>query len=547
MLVRTTPENHRRLERLILELDVPLDDLQALEGGQKVTLTLKPARTSAARLRDALRPVFEKSAQISADEKTNTLVVTTVQGNIRRVVIMLTQVDGPTIGPGREPEAWDVKPLLEKLNPEKAGTEKPLEAERARRVQETSATPQRTRRIPAGTEGKTRLEARVYALEHLSPARMQAIAEALIEKPGSVTLYANGKKAAVVTAAENHQRLARIIRIIDVPDEEHLANVRQDGHAEEARLITLKHFPPTRMQNIIRAMLDQAGGVELDKRTRTLNAWTTRANMRRVASIIQELDLPADDRAFATEVEELREQMRQLGEQRQQIQNRLDQMAEPEPADRPGEAQAADTPAATARIFKLQYADPPIVRAVVAPLLREPESIVAAPQRPGEPGPLGGIGGAYKPALAVYATGENLARIERIIAVLDVPDEDGEADPMVTMIFKLEHFDPERMRDVIRPLLGESGNATVDTKSGRLVVTAGVGNLQRVKKIMAELDAPSAASETQVQTEDLRRQMQELHAQRQQIQNRLGQSATQSRADPIGTPSDRIREYQIEY
>jgi hypothetical protein len=114
------------------------------------------------------------------------------------------------------------------------------EVERARRVQEPPATPQLTRRIPAGMEGQSRLEARVYGLEHLSAARMQAIVETLIERPGTVSLYANGRKATVVTTSENHQRLDRIIRIIDVPEDD--PNLAQNKlRVEEARIITLKH------------------------------------------------------------------------------------------------------------------------------------------------------------------------------------------------------------------------------------------------------------------------------------------------------------------
>jgi type II secretory pathway component GspD/PulD (secretin) len=307
------------------------------------------------------------------------------------------------------------------------------------------------------------------------------------------------------------------------------------------------------MQDILRAMLGEAGYAVADEQRRCLNVATTRANMRRVESLIQALDVPADDRVFETEVEELREQMRRLGEQMQQIQNRLDQIGARNrpgrPADRPGEVQATNNPTATARIFKLQHADPQTVRAVVEPLLREPESVLATPQRPGDPGPLGGIGGgpADKPALAVYAAGENMTRIERIIQVLDVPDQEGETGQIVTMVFKLDHFDPNRMRDVIRPLLGKSGTATVDTKSGHLVVTAPVGNLQRIKKIMAELDAAPVASGAQAQTEDLRRQMRELHEQVQQIQNRFAQIAEQSRADNVSGPSNRIQEYKMEY
>jgi ribosomal protein L12E/L44/L45/RPP1/RPP2 len=82
------------------------------------------------------------------------------------------------------------------------------------------------------------------------------------------------------------------------------------------------------MQDILRAMLGDTGYVVADEQRRCLNVGTTRANMRRVESIVRELDIPVDDHVIKTEVEELRARMRQLGEQMQQIQNRLAQIAE---------------------------------------------------------------------------------------------------------------------------------------------------------------------------------------------------------------------------
>jgi hypothetical protein len=191
-----------------------------------------------------------------------------------------------------------------------------------------------------------RLEARVYALEHVNPERIQAIVEALIDKQGTITLYANGKKATVVTTVENHQHLERIIRIIDVPEEAYRADVSKDGGKELRimRIITLRHFSPKRMQNILGALLGQqspmmgvvgqAGSVGLCSGARSLVVETTSANMKRVESIVQELDVPTNDRVSAAEVEELRNQMCGLSEQMRQIQDRLDRMGESEDADK---------------------------------------------------------------------------------------------------------------------------------------------------------------------------------------------------------------------
>ncbi len=214
-------------------------------------------------------------------------------------------------------------------------------------------------RVVKGPADGPRLEARVYVLEHISPERMQAMVEALIGKPGTVTLYANGRKATVVTTAENHYRIERIIRIIDVPAEAYKADAGKDG-SREMRIITLKYFNPNRMQNILAALLGQSslmgnmggvvgqtGSVGLGGGARSLVVETTSAHMKQVESIVRELDTPAAGRIWAAEVEELRNQMRWLTEQMQQIQSRLDWMAEQEepgqadePIDRPQEHKA---------------------------------------------------------------------------------------------------------------------------------------------------------------------------------------------------------------
>jgi beta-lactamase regulating signal transducer with metallopeptidase domain/type II secretory pathway component GspD/PulD (secretin) len=401
LLVRTTPENHRRLEHLVLVLDVPPEDLLPPEDGRNVMQAFKLAHTRAIRLQNALRPIFEKSAAISADERTNSLVVTSREENFARIRVVITELDAPTTRPDREPEAWGVEALLDQLDPTKAGAEEQPEAEGPHRVPESPATSQRTeakleellriqmaqlqqqlqerktrgegdspesrrlaellryveerlraveqvrarqevdaaqrtRRVPAGTEGKMRLEARVYAVEHVSPERVRAVVEALIQEPETVTLYANGRKATVVATSENHQRIERIIRIIDVPEGEYMADVSYGG-GQSLQAIEPKYFSPQRLQNLLRAVLGQTGEVSLGGGGRTVFVAASNANMKRIESIVHELDVPMNDRIWATEVEELRNQMRTLSEQMRQIQDRLDRMEEQKEAGQASE------------------------------------------------------------------------------------------------------------------------------------------------------------------------------------------------------------------
>ncbi len=266
--------------------------------------------------------------------------------------------------PDMDPEkATDMRNLLEMIRAEISALEQesrsldgrkeaPDVAPKRRSIKEEvkieKKAPDGPRRIVKGPAGSPRLEARVYAVEHISPERLHAIVEALLEEPETVTLYANGRKATIIATMENHQRIERVIRIIDVPEEEYMAGGSSDG-GKSLRAITPRYFSPQRLQDLLKAVLGQAGDVGLAYGERTVVVATSNANMRRVESILQELDVPMNDRVRPTEVEELRNQMRGLSEQMRQIQSRLDQMAEQEDADK------ANQPADRLQEYRTEY------------------------------------------------------------------------------------------------------------------------------------------------------------------------------------------------
>ena len=81
------------------------------------------------------------------------------------------------------------------------------------------------RRTPDGDRRKT--QTRVYALQYGNPERIQAILQALVEPPETVTRFANGTKVAVNATVENHLKIERVIRELDVPPDEFRSVQRQ--------------------------------------------------------------------------------------------------------------------------------------------------------------------------------------------------------------------------------------------------------------------------------------------------------------------------------
>jgi len=66
------------------------------------------------------------------------------------------------------------------------------------------------------------------------------------------------------------------------------------------------------------------------------------------------------------------------------------------------------------------------------------------------------------------------------------------ATQIVQKFFKLAHYSPAQMSQIVQPLVGEYGHVSADEAGGRLLVIDTVGNLRRVEQIIAQFDLPDA-------------------------------------------------------
>ncbi|MCX5647440.1 MAG: hypothetical protein NTZ17_22585 [Phycisphaerae bacterium] len=63
---------------------------------------------------------------------------------------------------------------------------------------------------------------------------------------------------------------------------------------------------------------------------------------------------------------------------------------------------------------------------------------------------------------------------------------------IVQKFFKLAHYSPSQMSQIVQPLVSEYGHVSADETSGRLLVIDSVGNLIRVEHIIAQFDVEDA-------------------------------------------------------
>ncbi len=58
--------------------------------------------------------------------------------------------------------------------------------------------------------------------------------------------------------------------------------------------------------------------------------------------------------------------------------------------------------------------------------------------------------------------------------------------------FKLAHYSPAQMSQIVQPLVGEYGHVSADEATGRLLVIDTVGNLMRIENIIGQFDVADA-------------------------------------------------------
>ncbi len=88
---------------------------------------------------------------------------------------------------------------------------------------------------------------------------------------------------------------------------------------------------------------------------------------------------------------------------------------------------------------------------------------------------------------------EQIGKINRRLVPADqaVDTVENQAE-VVDKVFQLKHYNAERMREVITPMLPEYAIVLSDPNTGRLIVTDAAANLRRIEDTIARLDVPQA-------------------------------------------------------
>lgn len=118
------------------------------------------------------------------------------------------------------------------------------------------------------------------------------------------------------------------------------------------------------------------------------------------------------------------------------------------------------------------------------------------------------------------------------------------AGDFITRVYKLERANPERTREIVQSLLGESGKTTADERTGSLIVTATGERHESVERIIRELDAPAGDRSLQTELDDLRNQMNGLREQIQPMHKLLEQTAEERRTE-LKMDEENIQEFNV--
>ena len=102
-------------------------------------------------------------------------------------------------------------------------------------------------------------------------------------------------------------------------------------------------------------------------------------------------------------------------------------------------------------------------------------------------------------------------------------------------VFHLRQADPERVRDALQPVVGRSGQISVDERTRSVIVSTTPENHARVEDVVRQLDAPPGNRNLDAEVEDLRVQMKQMRDQMQQMQKLLEQAVDRGPRDRPAT------------
>lgn len=482
LLVVATPSVQKRVAEVVsaLDIDIPRPELAtepATPQDPEVTRVVTLSHARAAQVREALAPIVAVS-DITADPRTNSLVIVTAQSRMERALEVIARLDveaaadsvaAETEKPELEPERAEVV-RLEHASPAKVrealAPTIPMSkisvdertgslvivgsaAERARAfaiIEALDIEVQEPERVEEPVVAKDPEVTEVIKLRH-APAAQVREALAPIVPTSSITVDARTNSLVIAAAESRMDKALEVIARLDVE----IAPV-QEGELEKEPVIEQPQVVTYRLAYAKAESLRPALGlfvpsseVQIDARTNTLLVRATPLAQRSVGELIASLDIPIE------------------------------------------EAKAPEPELDVLRVFKLKYASPSEMKSLLGVVA--PAAKIQADDRTG--------------SLVVLAPADVLRKLEGTIESLDLPSvvAEDEPDPVVTRVYRLNYATPSDIEKALGNFV--SGTMTSDPRTSSIVVRAAQSEQAKALELIDSLDCELPQVLIEVRLEEL--------------------------------------------
>ncbi|MCF7974776.1 MAG: hypothetical protein K9N55_13240 [Phycisphaerae bacterium] len=476
IIARASEDDLKIIRQWIERLDkaVPTvmaeDSLADIENkNQIVQRFIRLKSYSASQMVNIIHPLMGESGYATADEDAGTLLLIDTVENLMRVEAIIAHFDEVEAENiivqvfeirHREPE--EIVTLLQTL----------FSAEQTSKTQAKKDTRSRLpRQKPLAKTGST-----TYVGGSTSGKTLT-----LISEPRQKWIIAKASE-------EDLEQIAQWIQRLDTPIPTILAGEPLTGVENKnlvvQRFVTLQNYSAGKMAEILTPMMNESGYVTGDEATGTLVIVDTVENLLRIEEVIVRFDVPESEHTN-TQVFEIVH--REPDEIIQLLESLVDHAAGPGSTNKGGSSRSTryssgQRPSSANNRNRSGGATSTIVGT-------SGKSVVLVPD------PRQKLIVAKGSAADLEEIDQWIRRLDRAVATLlstqSLADIENK-NQVVQKCIKLETFSPNRMADIILPLMGESGYLSADEITGNLLLIDTVENLMRIETIIAQFDVPEA-------------------------------------------------------
>ncbi|MFC1765365.1 secretin N-terminal domain-containing protein [Planctomycetota bacterium] len=471
IIAKAAPDLMEQITSWIERLDKPLPTVtadQSLEQidnqNQVVQRFVRLSHYSPSRMAAIIQPLLSDTGFVSADESTGNLLIIDTVENLLRVERIIAQFDEPDtehlvteIFTLRHRDPVEIVALLESL----------LSAEESRR----SSTSRYNRTTKTSTRSRSGRGPTSIVVGQTGRTLT------LIPEPTQNWIIAKA-------APEDVNEIADWIERLDTPlptltAEDALENLENRNQVVQ-KFVTLAHYSPSRMAELVRPLMSTDGYVGADDTTGNLLLIDTVDHLLRIEGIIAQFDVP-DSATSETYVFEIHHR------KPVEIVEMLLALLGDEGSQRlSNNARYNRSPRSTSRSRYSTTASSIVVgtsnrRALLIPE-DEQKWIIAKASR----ADLDQIGKWI----------ERLDKATPTVLAVDSLAEMEDPTQRVQRCIQLESYNPTQMAEIVLPLMNENGYISADDNTGHLLLIDTVENLLRIEDLIAQFDIPEADEST---------------------------------------------------